>query len=69
VIHLAENDNYHAHTKHIAIRYQFIRQTIKRNKIIIKYCPTDEMMADILTKPLPKYKAAILTQSVRIYHA
>jgi hypothetical protein len=29
-VHLAEDDKYHTHTKHLDIRYHFIRQTIKK---------------------------------------
>ena len=34
------------------IRYFFISNYVKRNKIAIKHCPTDDMMADYFTKPL-----------------
>ena len=56
---LATDDNYHARTKHIDIRFHFIRKTISDGHINMKYCPTDEMTADILTKALPKFKVAI----------
>ena len=39
-------------TRHIAIRYFFIKDRIDSNEIRIEYCPTDKMVADILTKPL-----------------
>lgn len=39
-------------TRHIHIRYFFIADFIKREKISIKYCPTDQMIADFYTKPL-----------------
>jgi hypothetical protein len=58
-IHLAMDNNYHAHTKHINIRFHFIRQTITDGHINIKYCPTEDMTVDILTKVLPKFKVAL----------
>jgi hypothetical protein len=58
-IHLAMDDNYHAHTKHINIRFHFIQQTITDGHIDIKYCPTEDMTVDILTKVLPKFKVAL----------
>ena len=67
VLHLAEDDTYHTHTKHIDIRYHFIRQTITQKHIAMEYCPTEEMTADILTKALPKYKAAIHVQNLGIH--
>ena len=53
---IATTDNFHARTKHIDIRYHFIRQTIEDGTLDIVYCPTDEMVADALTKALPRWK-------------
>ena len=39
-------------SKHIDMRYFFLRDQIKRN-IQIKYCSTHEMLSDILTKGVP----------------
>jgi hypothetical protein len=39
-------------TRHIKIRYFFIRHYIDANEIIIEYMPTANMIADIMTKPL-----------------
>jgi hypothetical protein len=55
---LATDDNYHARTKHIDIRYHFIRQVVASRDIDVTYCPTDDMTADILTKALPRWKVA-----------
>ena len=52
-IAVAKNDQYHARTKHIDIRYHFIRESISREIIKIRYCPTGNMVADIFTKALP----------------
>jgi hypothetical protein len=39
-------------TKHIQIRFFYVKQLIEQQKIKIEYLPTEEMLADILTKPL-----------------
>lgn len=39
-------------SKHIDVRYYFIRERIERNEVKMIYCPTTEMIADALTKPL-----------------
>jgi len=41
-----------ARTGHIKLRYFFVKQYIDDGSIILEHCPTDEMIADILTKPL-----------------
>ena len=39
-------------TRHINIRYFYLSDRIKENEIIIEYKSTNEMLADMLTKPL-----------------
>ena len=41
---------------HIDVRYHFIRYTINAGDIRLVYCPSADMTADILTKPLPSVK-------------
>ena len=38
--------------KHMAIRYYFIRGQIQQNIVRLKYCRSEDMVADILTKPM-----------------
>jgi hypothetical protein len=56
-ITLAQNDNYHARTKHIDIWYHFIRYVIEQGHIKLIYCPTNKMTTDTLTKALLRIKA------------
>ena len=39
-------------TRHINIRYFFIKDCVESGKIVIRHCPTDKMVADYHTKPL-----------------
>jgi hypothetical protein len=55
-IALANSGAFHARTKHIDICYHFIRFSIDKGSILLEYCPTDDMIADTLTKPLPSLK-------------
>ena len=55
-IRIAEEPREHKRTKHIDVKYMFIRELVKQKKINLKYVPTDSQLADILTKPLPKQK-------------
>jgi Reverse transcriptase (RNA-dependent DNA polymerase) len=57
-IKLANNpDQFNARTKHIDIRFHFIRCVIEEGKVALVYCPTNDMIADTLTKGLPSTKA------------
>ena len=55
-IALTKDHQYHAHTKHINVRFHFIRYVIENGSIQLIYCPTDHMVADTLTKALPSAK-------------
>ena len=52
-----KDGSYHARTKHIDIRYHFIRFAVENHSFRLVYCSTDNMIADTLTKPLPALKA------------
>jgi len=55
-IALSKNPVSHQRSKHIDIRYHFIRTELNNGKIAIKYCPTADMVADVMTKPATKFK-------------
>ena len=39
-------------TKHINIRYYYVADKIAKGEVNVIWCPTDQMVADFLTKPL-----------------
>jgi len=43
-------------TKHIDIRYHFVRGAITTDKVTLEHCATDDMVADPMTKELGKTK-------------
>ncbi|KAF4621852.1 hypothetical protein D9613_012077 [Agrocybe pediades] len=55
-IALTKDHQYHARTKHIDIRFHFIRWIVENGSLRLIYCPTDEMVADTFTKALPSPK-------------
>ena len=52
-IALAKNPVYHAKTKHIGVRYHFIRECIAAGYISLEKVVSQENAADALTKALP----------------
>ena len=55
-IDMAKNSIYHSRTRHISIKYHFIREAIGNGDILLKHCKSEEQVADIFTKALPKVK-------------
>ena len=55
-IALAKEHQYHACTKHIDVRFHFIRWIIEEGKVRLVYCPTEDMVADVFSKALPSPK-------------
>ena len=55
-IAMTKNPQFHGRAKHIEIKYHFIREHVEKGTVKLLYCPTDDMLADILTKGLGKEK-------------
>jgi hypothetical protein len=55
-IQMTKNPFFHKKTKHIDIQYHFVRDLVQQGVLEIMYCSTEEQVADIFTKALPKDK-------------
>ena len=55
-LHALGNRSFSSRTKHIALRFFFIRELVTEGKISIHYIPTDDNPADIGTKHLNKHR-------------
>ena len=53
---LLENPVFHDKSKHIKIKYHYIRDMVQKGVVKLQYIATDEHIADVLTKPLAKVK-------------
>jgi hypothetical protein len=53
-VNLSENLMFHVRSKHIEIKYHYIRGMVQRKTIHVQYLPTHEQIIDIFTKPLAK---------------
>ena len=56
VIDISKNPVQHSKTKHIEIRYHFIRDLVERKIVCLEYIPTERQNADIFAKPLNRNK-------------
>jgi len=68
VIHLAKNQVFHARTKHIDVRYHFVREILEEEEIILQKIHTTENPADMLTKVVTKTKFEHCLDLVNILH-
>jgi hypothetical protein len=55
---VAKNPEHHGRIKHLDLRFYWLRNVVDTGKIKVKHCPTTEMPADLLTKPLVKAKVS-----------
>jgi hypothetical protein len=53
---MSENPQFHGRAKHIDIKYHFVREHVAHGNILLKYCKTEDMIADMLTKGLSASK-------------
>jgi hypothetical protein len=49
---LLVKEHSHKRTKHIDLRYHFIKDLVQKGNLNVKYLQTEKMVADVLTKPL-----------------
>nr|XP_033509442.1 uncharacterized protein LOC117274302 [Nicotiana tomentosiformis] len=56
VIQLAKNQVYHARTKHIDVRYHFVRDIIEEGGVMVQKIRTTDNPADMLTKVVTAIK-------------
>eukprot|EP00253_Pinus_taeda_P007207 PITA_07207 len=59
-IALSKNSVFHKRTKHIDMRFHYIRELVSNGEIALEHCRTQEQVADILTKPLDQKSFAFL---------
>lgn len=54
VINISKNPVLHSKTKHISIKFHFLREEVNEKEVRLEYVSTKEQIADMFMKPLPK---------------
>ena len=52
-IKLVKNPEFHQRSKHIDVRYHFVRQQQSEERVDVQFVKSEDQLADIFTKPLP----------------
>ena len=55
-VKLSENPVFHDKSKHIEIKYHYIRDMVQRGVVNLQYVAMEEKITDVLTKPLARVK-------------
>jgi hypothetical protein len=63
---LATNNKFHARTKHIDIRYHYVRSQVRSRLLDLQYCPMEDNIADIFTKAPPRPRLTKLRAGLRL---
>lgn len=65
-IAMTKNPAFHGRTKHIDVQHHFIRQLVANKMVELKFCGTNEQVADIFTKSLPQAKHQFFTAQLGV---
>ena len=65
-INISKNPVQHSRTKHIEIRYHFIRNLVEDNMLELKFIPTEKQLADLFTKPLDNLRFTCLRKAIGV---
>jgi hypothetical protein len=63
-ISLCKNPVFHDRSKHIDVRYHFVRSYFEQGKLELEHVRTEEQHADILTKSLARFRFQELKEKI-----
>ena len=67
-VKLSKNPVFHNKSKHIEIKYHYIRDMVQRGVVKLQYVATDKHIADVLTKPLARVKFEYFREKLGVLH-
>ena len=65
---LSENPVFHDKSKHIEIKYHYIKDMVQRGAVKLLYVATEEQIVDVLMKPLARLKFEYFRERLDVLH-
>ena len=66
-VKLSENPMFHDKSKHIEIKYHYIRDMVQRGAVKLQYVVTEEQIADVLMKPLARLNFEYFKEKLGVF--
>lgn len=66
-IKLVKNPIFHRRSKHIEVRFHFVRECYQKKLLNIEHVPSNDQVADILTKPIPRVQYERLRKLLGVF--
>ena len=66
-IALGKNPEHHRRTKHIDIQHHYVREQVAAGSVVLSFVGTEDMVADVLTKPLPAERHGRLAEEMGVW--
>ena len=67
-VNLLENPMFHDKSKHIEIKYHYIKDLVQRGAVKLQYVMMDKQIVDVLTKPLARVKLDYFREKLDVLH-
>ena len=68
-IALSKNPQHHNRTKHIQVKYHWIREMVSKKELSLSYIPTKFQLADIFTKSVPGHSLRPACENLNFYQS
>lgn len=65
-IRLVKNPEFHKKSKHIDVRYHYVREQYSEGNFMLEYVSSEDQLADIITKPIPRKQFEYLREKLGI---
>ena len=65
-VKLSENPMFHDKSKHIEIKYYYIKDMVQRGGVKLQYVMMEEQIADVLMKPLARVKFEYFRENISV---